>query len=292
MAVLVVASSEARVGRSLIAAAVAYRIARSGAPVTLARLFGDESADADAAAFSRIEYVSSPGRALSADDVKAIDGAVVVEAPAGAVDALATALDARVLNVATPGSRSGETSAAPTAGTIVTNVPARDAAVIARRGGVLAVLPEDRVLAAPSVADIAASLQATWIAGEGAAPSIERVMIGTVASDAAAPYFGERARTCVVTRFDKTDIQLAALQTDLECLVLTDGGQPSPYLIDRVRGHRDEIAVLLAPGSTVETMRTIEGLYAMSRFAGETGKLERAVSLLDAALGDDTLIVA
>jgi hypothetical protein len=107
-------------------------------------------------------------------------------------------------------------------------------------------------------------------------------MIGTVASDAAAPYFRNRARTCVVTRYDKTDIQLAALQTDMACLVLTGGGEPSPYLLDRVRGSRDDVAVLLAEASTVEAVRIIEPLYAASRFEGQ-GKLERAIALLDAA---------
>ena len=84
------------------------------------------------------------------------------------------------------------------------------------------------------------------------------------------------------TVFDKTDVQLAALQTDIECLVITGGGEPSPYLLDRVRSTRDEIAVLLAPDSTVETMRAIEGLYFTSRFEGN-GKLARAVELLDEA---------
>jgi BioD-like phosphotransacetylase family protein len=107
-------------------------------------------------------------------------------------------------------------------------------------------------------------------------------MIGTIASDAASPYFANREQTCVVTRFDKTDLQLAALNTDLQCLVLTGGGEPSPYLLDRVAGHRPDVAVLLAPGTTVETVRSLEPLFGASAFSGQ-GKLARAVELLDAA---------
>ena len=92
----------------------------------------------------------------------------------------------------------------------------------------------------------------------------------------------KRARTCVITRFDKTDIQLAALLTDLECLVITGGGEPSPYLIDRIGNGRSDVAVLLAPAGTVATMRAIEPLFGLSRFSG-VGKLERAVALLDEA---------
>jgi hypothetical protein len=282
MSVLLIASSEPRAGRSLIAAAIAYRIGRAGTPVMLARLDGDESAAADAAAFAALEGIASPGTPVSAADVAKLSGGVVLEAPAGSVKVLAELLGARVLAVGPARSAVTDAPSSALAGAIVTRVPAADVVAVSARAGVLAVLPEDRTLAAPSVSDVAAALKARWLAGEGGRGSFDRVMIGTVSSDAASPYFGNRERTCVITRFDKTDIQLAALQTDIECLVITGGGEPSPYLLDRVRSTRDEIAVLLAPDSTVETMRAIEGLYFTSRFEG-TGKLMRAVEMLDEA---------
>lgn len=282
MSVLLIASPEPRAGRSLIAAAIAYRIGREGTPVTLARLDGDESAGADAAAFAALEGIVTPGTPVSAADVAKLAGGLVLEAPAGSVKALAEALQARVIAVGHAQSAAIDAPPSTFAGRIITRVPAADVAGVGARAGVLAVLPEDRTLAAPSVSDVAAALKARWLAGEGDRGSFDRVMIGTVSSDAASPYFGNRARTCVVTRFDKTDVQLAALQTDIECLVITGGGEPSPYLLDRVRSTRDEIAVLLAPDSTVETMRAIEGLYGTSRFEGN-GKLACAVELLDEA---------
>jgi hypothetical protein len=232
--------------------------------------------------FASLEHISSPGRALSIDDVNKLTGDVVVEAPPGAVKALGAALDARVIVVGTATSAPIDAPQATIAGSILTRVPASDVEAVARRDGVLAVLAEDRVLAAPSVADIAAALDARWLAGSEERTGIGRVMIGTVSSDAASPYFGQRERTCIVTRFDKTDIQLAALGTDLECLVLTGGGEPSPYLLDRVRSDREDIAVLLSPSNTVESVRTVEGLYGASRFDG-AWKLARAVELLDEA---------
>jgi hypothetical protein len=74
----------------------------------------------------------------------------------------------------------------------MTRVPASQVAAVAARTGVVAVLPEDRVLAAPSIADIAAAVQGEWLLGEGIRASIGRVMIGTISSDAASPYFGTR----------------------------------------------------------------------------------------------------
>jgi hypothetical protein len=280
MGVVLVASSEPRVGRSLLAAAVAYRIGRAGKSVTLARLGGDDGAAADATALAALTHIVSPGTPIAPSDVASLAGDVVLEAPAGSVRALAAALGARVLAIGTQGAAVVDVREGAVVGTVLTRVPASAAADAASRAGVLAVWAEDRVLAAPSVADIAAALDAEWLGGRGGRHAVDRVMIGTVASDAAEPYFAERQRTCVVTRFDKTDIQLAALLTDLRCLVITGGGDPSPYLLDRVT--QEDVAVLRTKGSTPESVRAIEGLYTLSRFDGE-GKLQRAVELLDQA---------
>lgn len=281
MSVLVVGSSEARAGRSLVAAAIAYRLGRDGGAVTLARLAGDDGAEHDAATFASLDGIVAPTGPVQAADVASISGDVVLEASPGAAQ-LAAIPGARVIIVAGPQSPAPDVPPGAIAGTIVTRVPAASVATISKRAGVFAVLAEDRVLAAPSVSDIAATLGARHLVETGEPPSIDRVMIGTIASDAAEPYFGARERKCVITRYDKTDVQLAALLTDMQALVLTGGGQPSPYLIDRVRGTRDDVSVLLVDGDTVETMRAIEGLFGTSRFDG-AGKLARAVALLDAA---------
>jgi BioD-like phosphotransacetylase family protein len=282
MPVLVIASSEPRAGRSLVAAALAYRLARDGKPVTLARLSGDDGAAPDAATFAALEGLTAPAAPVDAAAAAKLTGNVVLEAPAGPVAALATSLKARVLAVGGPPSSPVDAPKDALAGSILTRVPAAEVATVARRAGVLAVFPEDRILAAPSVTDIAAALRARRLAPGEESATFDRVMIGTVASDAAAPYFGNRERTCVVTRFDKTDIQLAALSTGLQCLVLTGGGAPSPYLLDRVADHRPDVAVLLAEDDTVASMRAIEPLFTASRFDG-AGKLARAVELLDEA---------
>jgi BioD-like phosphotransacetylase family protein len=282
MGVLIVASSQPRMGRSLVAAALAYRMARAGKAVTLARLNGDESAVPDAAAFGSIEYVRSAGQPIDVGDVASLSGDVVIEAPAGPVKQIAQQLGGRVVVAGTVSSPATDASNESLAGTIVTKVPESEISAVSARSGFLAALPEDRILAAPSITDIAARLKARWLHESGDHASIDRVMLGTVASDAASPYFSNRERKCVITRYDKTDIQLAALFTDLACMVITGEGEPSPYLIDRVSGRREEVALLQAPGTTVEVMTALEDLFGQSRFDG-AGKLERAVELLDAA---------
>jgi BioD-like phosphotransacetylase family protein len=280
VAVLIVASSEPRVGRSLVAAAVAYRAGRDGRAVSLVRIDGDASASGDAAVFAGLEGVTAPDRPVAASALASISGDIIAEAPAGPTDALVAQLSgARVLSVAIPTSPG---SSQASAGTILTRVPAAEVTSTSQQKGVAAILPEDSVLAAPSASDIAGAIEGRWLAQPASGVSVGRVMIGTVASDAAAPYFDNRRSTCIVTRFDKTDIQLAALNTDVECLVLTGGGEPSPYLLDRIAGHRPDVAVVVTDGSTVETVRRMEPLFAASRFDGQT-KLLRAVELLDVA---------
>lgn len=281
MTALIIASSEAGAGRSLVAAAIAYRLGREGKAVRLVRVAGDDGAEADAAAFARLDGIVSPGRALTLEDMAGMNGDVMAEIPAGAAGEAANKLAAKVVVVGGADAAPVDVSPALVAGTVLTRVPASELATVAQRAGLLAALPEDPTLAAPSVADIVRVLSARRLAGDENA-SIDRVMIGTVASDSATPYFANRPRTCIVTRFDKTDIQLAALQTDLHCLVLTGGGEPSPYLLDRVAGHRPDVALLLADAGTVESVQAIEGLFGASRFEGE-GKLLRTVELLDAA---------
>lgn len=282
MSTLIVASSEPGAGKSVIAAAIAYRMARAGRAVSLVRIAGDDGASVDAETFAQLEGIVSPGKPLAADDLTSVTAVadVVAEAPAGAVGDLAGKLGARVIHVA--GSASTPIDAPEVVGTIVTRVRAADVRAILSRPGVIAVLPEDRVLAAPSVDDIARAIEARWLIEAKPRGSVDRVMIGTIASDAASPYFGARDRKAVITRYDKTDVQLAALLTDVELIVLTGGGEPSPYLVDRVQGTRDDISVVVAHDDTVATMRLIEGLYGASRLDG-AGKMLRAAELLDEA---------
>ena len=279
MSVLLIASSEPRAGRSTVAAGIAQLMYDTSASVTLARLAGDDAAENDAALFASIGSLPAPATPLKVDDARRVSGDLVLEAPPGDVTDIARALNARVIVVAAPQSPAFDVPSEVLAGTIVTRVQARRIEEVRSRAGVLAAIAEDAVLAAPAVGDIAAALGADSLHQPDEPRSINRMMLGTVASDAASPYFANRERIGVITRYDKTDIQLAALLADVVCIVITGGGEPSPYLLDRVRGRREEVALLSTARSTVEAMAAIESLYGASRFAGE-GKLTRIAALL------------
>ncbi len=274
---LILVAGSAEAGASTVAAGLAHRLAASGRTVRLERLAGDARAEADATAFAALEFARAGGTPVAASALSAEgDEVVIAEAPAGADgEALAAELGARLVTV----SREGDADASNGAVALATH--ARAASPLA--------LPEDRLLAAPTVGTLIAVSGAQVLARstEGDAAICEHVVVGPIASDAGDAYFGRFPRSAVVTRAEKVDVALAALRVDPECLILSGGGEPSPYLLDRVASSR-RTTLLLAPEGTVETVRDIEGSFGRSAFAGEA-KAERAGELMAAAVDDDTL---
>ena len=282
MTVLLVGGVGAGAGATTVAVGLAGRLARSGRPVRLERLAGDGRAGADADLFASLDFAEGGGRPLDAgalDGRLPAEGAVlIVEAPAGAAaSGVAARLGARSLLVAPEGSEA--------------QAPAGGALVRTRSSGAVPGalrLPEDRLLAAPTVGRLIEASGARVLARsvEGDAAIIEHILIGAISHDATdASYFERHPRTAVITRAEKVDIALGALRSGVSCLVLSGGAEPSPYLLDRAAAGR-ETTLLLAPGGTVETVRDVEGTFGSAPFAGEA-KIERIGELMAAPGADE-----
>ena len=305
MNALIVTSAQAGDGKSTVAAGLALHLLASGRRVHILMVQGSDAASAERDAALRAALpgpptAGSPGRALSlseaGDAVKeaAGDGVAVVEAEPAEAREAASAWGAGAVVVQRAGAT--ETAlrqaqgAAATLGiavektaVAVTAVAAADlsklrAALVAQDLPPLLVLPEDRTLAAPRLGELVRALEASFLC-DGASEDevIERIMIGSVASDPGAPYFSMHERKAVLTRFARTDVQLAALGTPLVCLLLTGGQRPSPYLFDRAQSLG--VPVLLTARSTVGAMEALGEAYAGARFGGAR-KLERLRDLL------------
>lgn len=272
---VIVVAGEAEAGATTVAVGLAHRIAHTGRAVRLARLDGDDRAVADAATFGSLEFADVVEGPPSADGDG--DAVVIAEAPTGAdVAALASRLGAQVVSVAR---EDGGERPANGAVTVMTH---------ARKPGPLTI-PEDRLLAAPTVARLVEASGARVLVRsvEGDAAICEHVVVGPIASDAGDAYFARYRRSAVVTRAEKVDVALAAMRTDPVCLVLSGGADPSPYLLDRVAASRGT-TVLLAAGGTVETVRDIEGSFGRSPF-GHEAKVERIGELMAEAVDDAAL---
>jgi BioD-like phosphotransacetylase family protein len=219
-------------------------------------------------------------------------GRCFIEAPAGQPSELAQRLDAKVVLVTSSSEdlRLGDLASAAgglgdrLAGVIAVRQHAKGidqarAAIEGRGLRCLGVVPEDRLLAGPTVREIAESLRASPLYENGAMDEgLEYVMLGPITSDPGQPYFYRHGRKAVVNRFDKMDLHLAALATEPECLVLTGGQRPTPYLMDRVANSGLELTVLLAPDGTVRVAELLNELYDRTRFRGAR-KMQRAIEL-------------
>jgi BioD-like phosphotransacetylase family protein len=121
--------------------------------------------------------------------------------------------------------------------------------------------------------------------------AVEHVMLGPISADPGQPYFLQHGSKAVVNRFDKMDLHLAALATEPDCLILTGGQMPSPYLLDRVAGSDFDVTVLLAPESTVRTVEVLDDLFGQTRFTGQR-KLTRAIELFAQHADTDAVAAA
>jgi BioD-like phosphotransacetylase family protein len=85
----------------------------------------------------------------------------------------------------------------------------------------------------------------------------------------------------VLTPSYKTDLILAAIEAETECVVITGGHQPSHYVIDRAQ--HEPVTLLLAQHQTPAAVAALGEVWTSSAFSGQA-KVEAALTLLDARL--------
>ena len=125
----------------------------------------------------------------------------------------------------------------------------------------LGVVPEDRVMLSPTIGQLASNLDAQWVLGEDKTDDLVcRVLIGGNLMDPGVTYFGRFRDQAVVVRGDRPDIQLAALGSEMTCLVLTGGHQPIPYVFHEAQ--EQEVPLLVVEGDTHATAKAAGGLIS------------------------------
>ncbi len=144
---------------------------------------------------------------------------------------------------------------------------------------VLGALPESRSLAALTVREVAELLDAQVLTRDTNLEAlIENLTVGAMTAEAALHRFREQANKAVITGGDRTDIQLAALETSTTCLVLTGNLQPSPLIVRQAESMG--VTVLLVRENTLETVEAIERVLGKSRI-GQADKLTEFQRLFD-----------
>jgi len=144
---------------------------------------------------------------------------------------------------------------------------------------VFGVLPQEKSLAAISVGELVETLGAEVLTGEDKSEElVETLTVGAMSADSALKRFRRQQNKAVITGGDRTDIQLAALETSTTCLILTGNLHPSPLVLQLANDVG--VAVLLVPGSTMETVEAIEEVFGKTRLGFEA-KFSRFRALMD-----------
>jgi len=144
---------------------------------------------------------------------------------------------------------------------------------------VLGALPDVRGLTALTVGEIIQVLDAEVLT-KFLRPQalVENMTIGAMTADTALSRFRRYTHKAVITGGDRTDIQLAALETSTTCLILTGNLRPSPLVVKQAEEFG--VAVLLVHTNTLETVEAIEQIFGKTRL-GHSAKLKQFQALLD-----------
>ncbi len=265
MPAIIISSIGESAGKTTVAAALVAHIRDSGQAVRAAGSFGGLFDDDDLVSIVDVGGMDSSDDAVSIIEGSSGDAASDIE--------LAERVDARVLLIGTleddiAGSAEGYGDRL--AGVLINRVPKyRDVHVGRAIDGLneagvrcWGYIPEDRRLAAPTIAAIVDQLEGDVILeGEGLDSLIDNYLIGGLVLDWGLFYFRSEENTCVVVRGGRPDVQISALQSETtRAMVLTGGERPIDYVFYEARTKR--IPLIVVGGGTEEAMDRLDALSA------------------------------
>ncbi len=153
---------------------------------------------------------------------------------------------------------------------------------------VLGMLPRSNLLRAVSVGELVRQLGADILCrADRLDLMVESLKIGAMNVNSALKYFRKGTNMAVVTGGDRTDIQLTALETSTQCLILTGQVTPSDLILSRAEDL--EIPILSVDLDTLTTVKIIENSFGHVRLA-EPVKVECMRQLMAENFQIDRLI--
>lgn len=125
---------------------------------------------------------------------------------------------------------------------------------------VLGVLPRDKLLSSVSVRELAKRLDAKILCrGDRLDLMVESLSIGAMNVNSALEYFRQRKHMAVITGGDRTELQMAALETSTNCLIVTGQSKPKPLILSRAEDL--EIPILAVDSDTLTTVEIVDAAF-------------------------------
>ena len=130
---------------------------------------------------------------------------------------------------------------------------------------VLGLIPEDRTLLSLTVKQICENLEGIFFAGEEYGEDlVEGYMVGGFGMDPGEYIFSKQDKKAVVVRGDRPDVQMSALETNMECFIMTGGLEPIEYV--KYEAEEEEVSIIIVNSDTLETMDKIGSLQKYAEF--------------------------
>ena len=131
------------------------------------------------------------------------------------------------------------------------------------------VLHRDPILGAISVRELCETLNGDILcAYDRMDELVETYMIGAMTADTALRYFQRKPNKAVITGGDRADIQLAALQTNTRCLILTGNLPPTAAVL--TRAVEAQVPIVVVREDTMTTVNLVERAFGRHRIASPT----------------------
>ncbi|HUU54453.1 MAG TPA: phosphotransacetylase family protein [Armatimonadota bacterium] len=147
---------------------------------------------------------------------------------------------------------------------------------------IFGLMPKDPILHSVSVRELAEATAGEFLCcAESADALVENFIVGAMGVERALRYFRRTPRKCVITGGDRSDIQLAALETPTRCIILTGDLRPSHTVL--ARAEELGVPVLLVREDTLATVTMIDEILSKLRVR-EPKKIQHAVEQFEAHL--------
>lgn len=153
---------------------------------------------------------------------------------------------------------------------------------------VFGMLPRNNLLRSVSVREICQQLEAKVLCRRDRLDlMVEKLYIGAMNVNSALEYFRQGRNIAVVTGGDRTDLQLAALETSTHCLILTGHLPPQPLILSRAEDL--EIPILSVDLDTLTTVEIVDRAFGQTRLQ-EPIKVQCINELMKEYFNTDRLI--
>jgi len=106
---------------------------------------------------------------------------------------------------------------------------------------------------------------------------VERFSVGAMNVEGALSYFRKIRSKAVITGGDRGDIQLAALETNTQCLILTGNLYPNDVII--AMAEEREVPIMVVRSDTLTVVQRVEDIMSTMRLR-DMRKIDRAIQLV------------